>query len=108
MNKYTNIIDLKRIIEHRINRKNFLKTFSIALQKVELTHPTVISSYVEHILPPKEYNNIEQYVKYHRNVLKKLGIKNNVYLTYLLFTFVTFANEYKIFMKVFIDKTFQK
>ncbi|EXX62901.1 uncharacterized protein OCT59_019341 [Rhizophagus irregularis] len=75
---------------------------------MKFTCPTAINNYVKCILSAKEYNNTEKYVKDHKIVLKKLDIKNNVQLTYLLFTFTAFANEYEIFMKSFIEKTFQK
>ncbi|CAB4378573.1 unnamed protein product [Rhizophagus irregularis] len=106
--KYTNIINLKKVTECVINRKSLLETFSIIFQNMELTCSTTINNYVKCILSAEEYNNTEKYVKDHKIVLKKLDIKNNVQLTYLLFTFTAFADEYEIFMKSFIEKIFQK
>ena len=105
LKKYTNIIDLEQVTERNIDGKSFLETLHIALQKVKLTRPTVINNYVEKILPTEEYNNMETFVKDHRPELKELGIKNDVQLTYLLFTLAAFADEYETSMKNYIDKT---
>ncbi|POG57672.1 hypothetical protein GLOIN_2v1791484 [Rhizophagus irregularis DAOM 181602=DAOM 197198] len=90
-----------------INGKSFLEILSIALQKVELTRPTAIQGYIEHILPTEEYNNTETFIKDHKPVLKELGVKNEVQLTYLLFTLAAIANEYEVSLKNYIDKTIQ-
>ncbi|GBC20179.2 hypothetical protein GLOIN_2v1796889 [Rhizophagus irregularis DAOM 181602=DAOM 197198] len=90
--KYTNIINLDEVNEYNINGKSFLDILSIALQKVKLTRPTAIQGYVERILPAEEYNNTETF-KDHRPVLKELGVKNEVQLTYLLFTLDTIADD---------------
>ncbi|EXX64656.1 hypothetical protein RhiirA5_406174 [Rhizophagus irregularis] len=105
--KYTNIINLDEVNEYNINGKSFLDILSIALQKVKLTRPTAIQGYVERILPAEEYNNTETF-KDHRPVLKELGVKNEVQLTYLLFTLDTIADEYEVSLKNYIDKTIQK
>ncbi|PKC55219.1 hypothetical protein RhiirA1_475992 [Rhizophagus irregularis] len=96
LNKYTNKIDLKQVNKCNINGKSFLEILSIALQKVELTRPTAIQGYVERILPTEEYNNTETFIKDHKPVLKELGVKNEVQLTYLLFTLTAVANEYEV------------
>ncbi|PKK56489.1 hypothetical protein RhiirC2_799898 [Rhizophagus irregularis] len=90
------------------NNTLFVLASNLTFQKVELTCLTNIQGYVEHILPAEEYDNTENYVKDHKAVLKELGIKNDIQLTYLLFTFVTFSDEYKTSMKNFIDKPFQE
>ncbi|PKY34067.1 hypothetical protein RhiirB3_497393 [Rhizophagus irregularis] len=94
LTKYTNKIDLKQVNKCNINGKSFLEILSIALQKVELTRPTAIQGYIKRILPTEEYNNTETFIKDHKPVLKELGVKNEVQLTYLLFTLTAIANEY--------------
>ncbi|CAB4446989.1 unnamed protein product [Rhizophagus irregularis] len=106
--KYTNIINLEEVAERNINGKSFLEILRIALQKVELTRPTTIQGYVERILPTEEYNNTETFIKDHKPVLKELGVKNEVQLTYLLFTLAAIADEYEVFLKNYIDKTIQE
>ncbi|CAB4434701.1 unnamed protein product [Rhizophagus irregularis] len=106
--KYTNIINLEEVTERNINGKSFLEVLSIALRKVELTRPTAIQGYVERILPTDEYNNTETFVRDHRPVLKELGVKNDVQLTYLLFTLAAIADEYEVSLKNYIDKTIQE
>ncbi|EXX62682.1 hypothetical protein RhiirA5_425444 [Rhizophagus irregularis] len=106
--KYTNIIDLEQVTKRNINKKNFFDILCIALQKVELTKPTAIQGYVERILPTKEYNNTENFVKDYRSVLKELGVKNEVQLTYLLFILAAVANEYEVSLKNYIEKTIQE
>ncbi|GBC16410.2 hypothetical protein GLOIN_2v1791484 [Rhizophagus irregularis DAOM 181602=DAOM 197198] len=88
-------LNLKQVNKCNINGKSFLEILSIALQKVELTRPTAIQGYIEHILPTEEYNNTETFIKDHKPVLKELGVKNEVQLTYLLFTLAAIANEYE-------------
>ncbi|CAB4431442.1 unnamed protein product [Rhizophagus irregularis] len=72
MNKYINDIDLDKVTKCNINKKNFFEILHIALQKVELTCPTAIQGYVEHMLPTEEYNNTETFIKTHKTVLKEL------------------------------------
>ncbi|CAB4404108.1 unnamed protein product [Rhizophagus irregularis] len=103
--KYTNTINLKEVVERNINGKSFLEILRIALQKVKLTRQTTIQGYVERILPTEEYNNTETFIRDHKPVLKKLGVKNEVQLTYLLFTFAAVTDEYKVSLKNYIDKT---
>ncbi|CAB4445803.1 unnamed protein product [Rhizophagus irregularis] len=83
--KYTNIINLE--------------------EKVELIKPTAIQGYVERILPTEEYNNTETFINDHKPVLKELGMKDEVQLTYLLFTLTAVADEYEVSLKNYIDKT---
>ncbi|PKB92950.1 hypothetical protein RhiirA5_442842 [Rhizophagus irregularis] len=71
--KYTNIINLE--------------------EKVELTRPTAIQEYVERILPTEKYNNTKTFIKDHKPVLKELSVKNEIQLTYLLFTLAAIANK---------------
>ncbi|CAB4374277.1 unnamed protein product [Rhizophagus irregularis] len=106
--KYTNIINLNEVNKHNINGKSFLDILSIALQKVKPIRPTTIQGYVERILLAEEYNNTEPFIKDHRPVLKELGVKNEVQLTYLLFTLDTITDEYEVSLKNYIDKTIQK
>ncbi|CAB4440558.1 unnamed protein product [Rhizophagus irregularis] len=106
--KYTNKIDLEQVTERNVNGKSFLEILSIAFQKVELTKPTAIQGYVKRILPTEEYNSTEQFVKDHRLVLKELGVKNDVQLTYLLFTLAAVADEYEVSLKNYIDKIIQE
>ncbi|CAB4408772.1 unnamed protein product [Rhizophagus irregularis] len=106
--KYTNKIDLKQVTERNINGKSYLEALSIALQKVELTRPTVIQGYIERILLTEEYNNTELFVKEHRSTLKELGIKHEVHLHYLLFILASIADEYEVSMKNYIEKTIQE
>ncbi|CAB4433912.1 unnamed protein product [Rhizophagus irregularis] len=103
--KYTNKINLKQVNEHNINGKSFLEILNIALQKVELTRPTAIQGYIERILLTEEYNNTETFIKNHKPVLKELGVKNEVQLTYLLFTLAAVTDEYEVSLKNYIDKT---
>ncbi|EXX60826.1 hypothetical protein RirG_176410 [Rhizophagus irregularis DAOM 197198w] len=93
LKKYTNVIDLKQVTERNVNGKSFLEILSIAFQKVELTRLTTIQEYVEHILLTEEYNNTETFIKDHKPVLKEFDMKNEVQLTYLLFTFAAVANN---------------
>ncbi|CAB4404679.1 unnamed protein product [Rhizophagus irregularis] len=85
--KYTNTINLKEVVERKLTRQ------------------TTIQGYVERILPTEEYNNTETFIRDHKPVLKKLGVKNEVQLTYLLFTFAAVTDEYKVSLKNYIDKT---
>ncbi|CAB4426038.1 unnamed protein product [Rhizophagus irregularis] len=60
------------------------------------------------MLSAKEYNNTETFIKNYKLILKELGIKNKVQLIYLLFTFDTVANKYKVSLKNFIEKIIQE
>ncbi|PKK59729.1 hypothetical protein RhiirC2_794410 [Rhizophagus irregularis] len=92
--KYTNIINLDEVTQHNINGKSFLEILCIALQK--------------RILPTEEYNNTETFIKDHKPVLKELDMKNEVQLTYLLFTLTAVTNKYKISLKNYINKIIQE
>ncbi|CAB4495433.1 unnamed protein product [Rhizophagus irregularis] len=76
--------------------------------KVELTRPTAIQEYVERILPTEKYNNTKTFIKDHKPVLKELSVKNEIQLTYLLFTLAAIANKYEVSLKNYIDKTIQE
>ncbi|CAB4478161.1 unnamed protein product [Rhizophagus irregularis] len=108
LKKYTNVIDLKQVTERNVNGKSFLEILSIAFQKVELTRLTTIQEYVEHILLTEEYNNTETFIKDHKPVLKEFDMKNEVQLTYLLFTFAAVANKYEVSLKNYINKIIQE
>ncbi|CAB4422512.1 unnamed protein product [Rhizophagus irregularis] len=106
--QYTNIIDLNTVTERKINGKSFLEALGTALRKVPLTQPTDINGTVMRLMPMEEYNSTEQFVKDHRHVLKEIGMKNDVQLTYLLFILNNIIVEHDTSMKNYIDETFQK
>jgi hypothetical protein len=60
------------------------------------------------LMPIKEYDSKDQFVKNYKTVLKELGVKNAVQLIYLLFILNDIIAEHDTFIKNYIDQTFQK
>ncbi|CAB4382627.1 unnamed protein product [Rhizophagus irregularis] len=98
----------KVVTERKINGKSLLEVLGTALCKVSFTQPTDINGTVMHLMPMKEYDSKDQFVKNHKYVLKELGVKNAIQLIYLLFIFDDIIAKHDTSMKNHIDQTFQK
>ncbi|PKY30290.1 hypothetical protein RhiirB3_447304 [Rhizophagus irregularis] len=60
------------------------------------------------LMPMKEYDSKDQFVKDNRPVLKELGVKNAVQLIYLLFILNDILAEHDTSKKNYINETFQE